>query len=109
MKSTSHKSTSAFVAAVVAGGLLGGPLLGATLLGATLLGATAAQAACMPGDHVDNTTAQQTVARIKKAGYGKVTDLQKGCDSFWHGVAEKDGKRVPIVVTPQGQVMRDGD
>jgi len=41
-------------------------------------------------------------------GLHQVRGLQKGCDNSWHGIAVKDGNESHVVLTPQGQVMREG-
>jgi hypothetical protein len=69
----------------------------------------AASAGCMPGDKIDKTTAADAKKKIAAAGYTKVSDLTKGCDNFWHGKAMKAGAAVNIVLSPEGQVMTEGD
>lgn len=64
-----------------------------------------AWAACDPGDKPDKTTAADARKRIEAAGYRQVSDLKKGCDNVWHGLATRDGKPVAVLVTPDGQVM----
>jgi hypothetical protein len=64
---------------------------------------------CEPGDKIDNTTAAQARKKIEAAGYRKVGDLKKGCDNSWHGIGEKDGDRVHVVLNPQGLVLPEGD
>jgi hypothetical protein len=70
---------------------------------------TAAQAACESGDRVDNTTAAMAKKRAESAGYIQVRMERKGCDNVWHGFAVKGGASVRIAVSPQGQVMPEGD
>ena len=57
-----------------------------------------------PGEKLDRTTMADARQRAEKAGYAKVTGLRKGCDSIWHGKAEKAGASVFIMVTPSGEV-----
>ncbi|HVI90114.1 MAG TPA: hypothetical protein VM659_17550 [Dongiaceae bacterium] len=67
-------------------------------------------AGCEAGTKIDGTTAEQTKKRIEAAGYTQVKDLQKGCDNVWHGTAvNKDGVGGNVMVTPQGQVMPEGN
>lgn len=68
-----------------------------------------ARAACEAGEKIDKTTVEDTRQKIEKAGYRQVHDMRKGCDNFWHAAATKDGKTVNVVVTPQGDVMIEGD
>ena len=75
---------------------------------AGLLGTTGpARAACEAGEKIDKTTVEDTRKVIEKAGYRQVRQLRKGCDSFWHGTATKDGAIVYVVVSPQGEVMTE--
>lgn len=67
-------------------------------------------ASCEAGAKIDGTTAAQAKQRIEAAGYTKVTDLNKGCDNVWHGTAtDKDGNAGNVMVTPQGQVLPEGN
>lgn len=65
--------------------------------------------ACDPGEKIDASTAADVRKKIEAAGYQKVKNLKKGCDNYWHAQAEKDGKPVFIVLSPQGEVMQEGD
>jgi hypothetical protein len=69
----------------------------------------AASAACMAGDKIDKTTATDAKKKIEAAGYAKVSGLMKACDNFWHGKAMKAGAAVNVVLSPQGEVMTEGD
>jgi hypothetical protein len=64
---------------------------------------------CAPGDKIDGSTAEQARKKIEMAGYRKVSGLRKGCDNSWHGIAEKDGAQVHVVLNPQGLVLPEGD
>src|SRR5262245_2741270 len=67
-------------------------------------------AGCEAGTKIDGTTAAQTKKKIEAAGYTQVKDLQKGCDNVWHGTAvNKDGVGGNVMVTPQGEVMPEGN
>jgi hypothetical protein len=68
-----------------------------------------AQAACGPQDVIDSTTVAETKKKIEAAGYTDPTDLRKGCDNFWHASALKDGNKVLLVVTPTGEVIKEGN
>jgi len=65
---------------------------------------------CEAGVKIDGTTVEQTKKRIEAAGYTQVKDLKKGCDNVWHGTAvNKDGVGGNVMVTPQGEVMPEGN
>lgn len=67
-------------------------------------------AGCDAGDKIDKTTVEQTKKRVEAAGYTQVKDLKKGCDNVWHGTAvNKDGVGGNVMVTPQGEVMPEGN
>lgn len=67
-------------------------------------------ASCEAGVKIDGTTAEQAKKRIEAAGYTQVKDLSKGCDNVWHGNAvNKDGVAGNVMVTPQGEVMPEGN
>jgi hypothetical protein len=70
---------------------------------------TSALAACDPGDKVDGTTAADAKKRIEAQGYTQVKVLRKGCDSYWHATAVKNGVGGRVVLSPQGQVMPEGE
>ena len=92
---------------------IGAAVLAACLLTAPAIvappGLTAAQAACEPGDQIDNTTAQQAQKRAESAGFTQVRMIRKGCDNVWHGTAMKRGTPVNIAVLPSGEVNQEGD
>jgi hypothetical protein len=92
---------------------IGAAALAATLMVApALLGPasfTAAQAACEPGDRIDNTTAEMAKKRAESAGYSQVRMERKGCDNVWHGSGMKGGTAVRVAVSPSGEVMPEGD
>ena len=64
---------------------------------------------CEAGDRVNGSTAGDARKKMEKAGFHQVRDLKKGCDNVWHGTAVKDGGEIHVAVTPQGQVLREGD
>ena len=68
-----------------------------------------AHAECQTEDKIDGSTAADAQKKIEAAGYRKVTGLKKSCDNFWHGKAEKDGREVRVVLSPQGQILPEGD
>jgi len=90
-------------AAVLAASLMIAP----TLLGPTSF--TAAQAACEPGERIDNTTAEMAKRRAESAGYSQVRMERKGCDNVWHGFGMKGGTAMRVAVSPAGEVMPEGD
>jgi hypothetical protein len=71
-------------------------------------GVTPALAACMAGDHIDSSTAQQAAVKMEHAGYTQVHDLRKGCDNYWHAIAMGNGTQDEIVLSPDGSVMLEG-
>jgi hypothetical protein len=68
-----------------------------------------ALAACDPGDKIDSTTAAQAKKRIEAQGYTQVKMIKKGCDSYWHATAVKNGIGGRVVLSPQGQVTPEGE
>ena len=73
------------------------------------LTARPAYAICMAGDRVDGSTANDAMHRFAAAGYPRVSDLKKGCDNYWHGVTERNGAAVHVVLSPSGRVVQEGD
>jgi hypothetical protein len=69
------------------------------------MGATAAYAQCTHGERIDGSTADQARVKIQRAGFSNVTGLHKGCDNYWHGIANQGGGRVGVVLAPSGEVM----
>lgn len=80
-----------------------------TALGTVLSAAVPAQAACTDGEKIDGSTAGQARKKFEAAGYRQVKELHKGCDNYWHTVAVKDGKPVRAVLSPQGEIVQEGD
>jgi hypothetical protein len=74
-----------------------------------LLGAGPSWAACSPNDRIDGSTANDARQKIAAAGYEQVSDLRKGCDNMWHGIAMKDGARVNVALAPDGSVYKETD
>ncbi|HYC12642.1 MAG TPA: hypothetical protein VEC75_00235 [Stellaceae bacterium] len=68
-----------------------------------------AYADCMSGERIDASTANDALRRFTAAGYPSVHALRKGCDNYWHGVAERNGAEVNVVLAPSGNVMQEGD
>jgi len=64
---------------------------------------------CINGERIDSSTADMAKKNIEHAGFQQVRDLKKGCDNFWHGKAAREGVDVYVVVSPRGEVMREGD
>jgi len=95
--------TSKAICFVAAALMIGGASVG-------LRTVTVARASgCEAGEKIDGSTAAQAKAKIERAGFRQVRNLQKSCDNFWHGIAVKDGIESNVVLTPQGQVMREGN
>ncbi len=74
-------------------------------------GAQAAQMTnnCDPGDHLDNSTIATARQKFQAAGYTQLHDFMKGCDNYWHATGMKNGASVNVVLSPQGEVMTEGD
>lgn len=64
---------------------------------------------CNVGDKIDGSSADTARDKMETAGFRQVHDLQKGCDNFWHAKADKDGTAVNVVLSPQGNVMAEGN
>jgi hypothetical protein len=64
---------------------------------------------CWAGHVIDGSTAEDARRAMTAAGYQQIHDLRKGCDNFWHGQAMKNGTPVRIVMSPDGEVMLEGD
>ena len=71
--------------------------------------ASPAYAACLPGERLDGTTANDAARRMASAGYPGVIDLRKGCDNYWHGIANRNGAQVRVNLSPTGAVIQEGD
>jgi hypothetical protein len=67
-------------------------------------------AGCEAGAKIDGTTVAQAKKYLEAAGYTQVRDLTKACDNVWHATAvNKDGTAGNVLVTPQGEVMPEGN
>ena len=64
---------------------------------------------CEVGDRIDGSTADAARKKIERAGFQQIRDIKKSCDNFWNVMAVKDGLESHVVLTPQGQVMREGN
>lgn len=64
---------------------------------------------CLAGEIIDNSTAASARKKIESADFQQVQDLTKGCDNYWHGHATKDGAAVNVVLSPQGEVLTEGN
>lgn len=64
---------------------------------------------CVAGEKIDGSTVDTARTKIEKAGFQKIEGLKKGCDNFWHGQALQNGLPVNVVLSPQGQVMTEGN
>jgi len=71
--------------------------------------ASGARASCEIGDRIDNSTADQARKRFEAAGYRQIQDLRKGCDNYWHGRAIQGGTQISVALSPQGQIIPEGD
>ena len=68
-----------------------------------------AHAGCDADVKLDHSTADQARKKMEAAGYRQITELKKGCDNYWHAKAMKGATAVRIVLTPQGEVLTEGD
>ena len=84
-------------------------LFSAALVGGVFAGAPQASAACDAGIKIDASTAATATKAIREADYKDVKGLKKGCDSFWHATASKDGVVRKISLSPQGVVTVEGN
>jgi len=64
---------------------------------------------CDPSDHLDGSTMAMAKQKFAAAGYAQLHDFVKGCDNYWHAHGMKDGSPVNVVLSPQGDVMTEGD
>jgi hypothetical protein len=64
---------------------------------------------CSSSDRIDASSADSARRKMEKAGFLQVHDLKKGCDNFWHGQGAKDGAETRIVLSPQGDVLTEGN
>jgi hypothetical protein len=80
---------------------------GLLVAAALVIAAGPAAAACSANHRIDGSTADQARKKMEAAGYSHVQSLNKGCDNYWHGTAMRNGQMVYVVLTPQGEVMRE--
>ncbi|MBF0324510.1 PepSY domain-containing protein [Magnetospirillum moscoviense] len=64
---------------------------------------------CLDGDIIDASSAQSAKKKMEAAGFLDISGLKKSCDNFWHATAVRNGVAVNIVLTPQGQVIIEGN
>jgi hypothetical protein len=64
---------------------------------------------CGASDKIDGSIAADAQRRMNAAGYQQVSELKKGCDNFWHGVAVKEGVPTHVSLSPAGLVRSEGD
>lgn len=64
---------------------------------------------CPAGTKIDASSMDTARSKIEKAGFQNIQALKKGCDNFWHGAALENGAPVNIALTPQGQVIKEGN
>jgi hypothetical protein len=72
-------------------------------------GVNTARAACDAGERIDGSTAASAKRAMEAKGYTQVRDLKKGCDNYWHAIATQGGATVRIVLSPQGDVVTEGN
>lgn len=64
---------------------------------------------CDVRDKIDGSIAADAQRKMNAAGYRQVSQLKKGCDSYWHGMAIKDGVATHVSLAPQGLVQSEGN
>ena len=64
---------------------------------------------CDASDRIDGSSVDTAKKKMETAGFRQVQGLKKSCDNFWHAKAAKDGAMVNIVLSPQGQVITEGN
>ena len=79
------------------------------VIGTTLAVPHAASAACEAGTKVDASTAETATKKLMAAEYRQIRGLKKGCDSFWHAKAMKDGVVSNVSLSPQGVITIEGN
>ena len=88
---------------ITLGATFGASLFAALLAMCVPLSSVALAGACLPTDHIDSSTAVQTVKTMEAFGYTKPHDLKKGCDNYWYAKADKAGAMVDVVLPPGGK------
>lgn len=73
------------------------------------IGSPARAEGCLEGEAIDASSAESAKKKMEAAGFLQIQSLKKSCDNFWHATAERDGAPVNIVLTPQGQVITEGN
>jgi len=84
-------------------------LFSAVLVGGVFGSSPEALAACDAGIKIDSSTAATATKSIRAADFKDVKGLKKGCDSYWHATASKDGVVRKISLSPQGVVTIEGN
>jgi hypothetical protein len=64
---------------------------------------------CDVGAKIDGSVAADARRKMNVAGYMDVSELKKGCDNYWHGMAVKDGVATHVLLAPQGRVQSEGN
>jgi hypothetical protein len=68
-----------------------------------------AHAACDAGTKIDDSTVETATKLLEAAEFRQIRELKKGCDSFWHATATKNGIVSKVSLSPQGVVTVEGD
>jgi hypothetical protein len=63
---------------------------------------------CLKANPFDTQGTDFVIQKITAAGYSNVRGLYKGCDALWRGHALQNGIDTAIMVTPTGQVIKNG-
>lgn len=76
-------------------------------IGPQITASALAQNNCEYGERIDGTTAADAKRKFAAAGFPTVRSLKKGCDNYWHGIAERNGQELGVVLSPEGTVMQE--
>jgi hypothetical protein len=74
----------------------------------TRLGVAPRTPNCLKANPFDTQGTEFVIQKIVAAGYTNVRGLYKGCDALWRGHALQNGIDTAIMVTPTGQVIKNG-
>ena len=58
-----------------------------------------------PASGANSFTEEQAKSRIEERGFANVSELRKDNDGIWRGTAERDGRKVQVMLDFQGNVV----
>ena len=76
-------------------------------VGPQITGKALAQNNCEFGERLDGSTASDAARKFAAAGFPGVRNLRKGCDNYWHGIANRNGVEIGVVLSPEGTIMQE--